>query len=274
MKFKKLVLFGITMLSMGLTYASPIAYVVKKDGTVDFINSFVSVSKDGVYQVEVITDTSMRENKSMRIGSKNINLSEIQKIELFKGNHKLFPEINEFYGPNKMNEYFVIKALNGSSYESPNNMTLQHSPKGNGVGMSYAVTHPRPGVYNDDNFYLKYYDLDQNLKTLDQDPVLMVLNDPTAIKSKLKEINNQRKQERKNIVDSENTKIATNSNFRKSLEVGSNTNCGPVIELKGKMIKIYSPVKDYGNEHWISRDQLFPQGYQCIFANGRYTPPQ
>ena len=101
MSCKNLVLLGFTMLSMGLTYASPIAYVVKKDGTVDFINSFVSVSKDGVYQVEVITDTSMRENNSMRIGSNKINLSEIQKIELYKGNHKLFPEINEFYGPNK-----------------------------------------------------------------------------------------------------------------------------------------------------------------------------
>ena len=110
MIFKRVVLFGFALLFMGLTYATPIAYVVKKDGTTDFINSFVSTNSDGVYQVEVITDTSLRENNSMRIGSKQINLSDINKIELFKGNHKLFPEINEFYGPSKMNEYFVIKA--------------------------------------------------------------------------------------------------------------------------------------------------------------------
>ncbi|MBF0609512.1 MAG: sel1 repeat family protein [Magnetococcales bacterium] len=61
--------------------------------------------------------------------------------------------------------------------------------------------------------------------------------------------------------------------FRKTVQVGSETNCGPVIDIRDKLIKIYFPVKEYGNEHWIKKEQLFPPGYGCYFYNGQYEPP-
>jgi hypothetical protein len=60
-------------------------------------------------------------------------------------------------------------------------------------------------------------------------------------------------------------------NFRKKkFQEGDQTNCGPVIEVKTKMLKIYFPVQGYGNEHWIMKDTIYPVGYGCRFYNGRY----
>jgi hypothetical protein len=61
--------------------------------------------------------------------------------------------------------------------------------------------------------------------------------------------------------------------WRKELKVGTATNCGPVIEAKGPLMKVYSPVKDYGNEHWIQRADLYMPGERCSFFNGAYQPP-
>jgi hypothetical protein len=61
--------------------------------------------------------------------------------------------------------------------------------------------------------------------------------------------------------------------WRKGLKVGAVTNCGPVIEIKGTLLKIYAPVKDYGNEHWINRGDLYMPGERCSFLNGAYQPP-
>jgi hypothetical protein len=58
--------------------------------------------------------------------------------------------------------------------------------------------------------------------------------------------------------------------FQKTIRVGAETNCGPALEIRGELVKIYSPVKDYGNEHWIRRDQLYPPRSGCSFQNGRY----
>lgn len=62
--------------------------------------------------------------------------------------------------------------------------------------------------------------------------------------------------------------------FRKSLKEGEETNCGPVIELKPNLVKVAHAVSNYGNEHWIKRDQLFPSSYDCSFYNGTYRAPQ
>jgi hypothetical protein len=61
--------------------------------------------------------------------------------------------------------------------------------------------------------------------------------------------------------------------FQKSIMVESKTNCGPVIEIKGNLIKVYSPVSGFGNEHWLSRDSLFPVTYSCNWRNGVYAGP-
>jgi hypothetical protein len=63
------------------------------------------------------------------------------------------------------------------------------------------------------------------------------------------------------------------SKFRATVVVGSETNCGPVIETRGKLIKVFSPVMNYGNEHWIPISKLFPASHGCQFNNGRYVEP-
>ena len=62
--------------------------------------------------------------------------------------------------------------------------------------------------------------------------------------------------------------------FEASVKVGTRTNCGPVLRLRAGMAKVYSPVKDYGNEHWISVRTLAPPADDCSFMNGQYVPPQ
>ena len=62
--------------------------------------------------------------------------------------------------------------------------------------------------------------------------------------------------------------------FEASVKVGTRTNCGPVLRLRAGMAKVYSPVKDYGNEHWIALRTLAPPAYDCSFMNGQYVPPQ
>lgn len=62
--------------------------------------------------------------------------------------------------------------------------------------------------------------------------------------------------------------------FRKSLADGEETNCGPVIETKAKTVKISFALANYGNEHWIRRDEIYPAGYGCRFVNGQYQSPQ
>ena len=62
--------------------------------------------------------------------------------------------------------------------------------------------------------------------------------------------------------------------FRASLAEGTETNCGPVIEVKKTLVKVSYAVAEYGNEHWIRRNELFPRGYGCSFHRGEYQPPQ
>ena len=61
--------------------------------------------------------------------------------------------------------------------------------------------------------------------------------------------------------------------FRKYVKEGSDTNCGAVIKAKPAMVNVNFPVKDYGNERWIKRSQIFPQDYECRFINGIYQIP-
>jgi hypothetical protein len=68
-------------------------------------------------------------------------------------------------------------------------------------------------------------------------------------------------------------KMARVASFRQTLKVETETNCGPVVEIKGNLVKIYSPVANYGNEHWLKKDELFPSDYGCSFFNGNYVPP-
>ena len=84
----------------------------------------------------------------------------------------------------------------------------------------------------------------------------------------------QRQQDEKNAELLRKKHLAEVKNFRLRLKVGDESNCGPVLEIKNQLAKIYSPVLNYGNEHWIRISQLFPSGYNCWFLNGGYVPPR
>lgn len=57
--------------------------------------------------------------------------------------------------------------------------------------------------------------------------------------------------------------------FRISVQKGTKTNCGEVLELNNSKAKINKDNKDY----WIETNKLFPQGYGCVFARGSYIAP-
>lgn len=61
--------------------------------------------------------------------------------------------------------------------------------------------------------------------------------------------------------------------FRHAIRIEAETNCGPVLDVKGSLVKVYFPVSNYGNEHWLRKEQLFPPDYGCRFLNGNYVPP-
>ncbi|MEZ8602730.1 hypothetical protein [Vibrio splendidus] len=63
------------------------------------------------------------------------------------------------------------------------------------------------------------------------------------------------------------------ADFRSKLSEGFATNCGPVIEVKENLVKVYHTVMNYGNEHWIEKSKLFDTNYSCSFVNGTYRPP-
>lgn len=59
--------------------------------------------------------------------------------------------------------------------------------------------------------------------------------------------------------------------FRVSIKIETETNCGPVIGVRGNLVQVSSPVAGYGNEHWVRRNELFPSGYGCWWLNGNYA---
>lgn len=67
--------------------------------------------------------------------------------------------------------------------------------------------------------------------------------------------------------------LARAKDLRSKIKTGTFTNCGPVIELRGNLAKVYFPVHGYGNEHWLEIDSLYPSSAGCSFTNGRYDPP-
>lgn len=65
------------------------------------------------------------------------------------------------------------------------------------------------------------------------------------------------------------------SYWRKSVTVGTHTHCGPVLDKRGTLVQVYFPVINYGNEHWIEANELYPEGSKgCHFSNGRYISSQ
>jgi len=61
--------------------------------------------------------------------------------------------------------------------------------------------------------------------------------------------------------------------WRKTLQIGTDTFCGPVIEVRGPMIKLALNVQlpGFTNEAWLKSDQIFPPKYGCRNQNGRLS---
>jgi hypothetical protein len=61
--------------------------------------------------------------------------------------------------------------------------------------------------------------------------------------------------------------------FRNSLKLGNDTHCGPIIEIRGPMIKIaiIAQLRGYPSEAWLKRNQVFPPSYGCVNINGQLS---
>ncbi len=59
--------------------------------------------------------------------------------------------------------------------------------------------------------------------------------------------------------------------WRKSIKIGSDTFCGPVIEMRAPMVKIAvrAQLQGFPNEAWLKTSELFPSEYGCRNTNGR-----
>lgn len=62
--------------------------------------------------------------------------------------------------------------------------------------------------------------------------------------------------------------------WRKTLQLGSDTFCGPVIEVRGPMIKIAvrAQLPGFSNEAWLKAEEIYPDNYGCRNVNGRLSP--
>lgn len=95
---------------------------------------------------------------------------------------------------------------------------------------------------------------------------------PMAMKKKEAALASEN-EEKQRLMDEKAREARELALFRKRLDNGDETNCGPVIESKGALVKVYFPVANYGNEHWVRKSLLYPAGYGCRFVNGGYVPP-
>jgi hypothetical protein len=58
--------------------------------------------------------------------------------------------------------------------------------------------------------------------------------------------------------------------FRRTLQVGDDSHCGLVVEVKGPIAKVQAMV----GEVWLKVDQLYRKGSQsCRFVNNVYVDP-
>ncbi len=53
------------------------------------------------------------------------------------------------------------------------------------------------------------------------------------------------------------------NNFRSSLKIGTETQCGPVVELRNPMVKVARLIKNIGSEHWMKIANVLPPGGVC-----------
>ena len=62
--------------------------------------------------------------------------------------------------------------------------------------------------------------------------------------------------------------------FRKNLKIGDDTFCGPVIEIRGPMVKIavIPQLQGFASESWLKVEQIYPASFGCFNLDGRLLP--
>ena len=61
--------------------------------------------------------------------------------------------------------------------------------------------------------------------------------------------------------------------WRKTLQIGDDTHCGPIIEVRRPMYKValIAQIQGFGNESWLKEAELFPPESGCRNVNGRLS---
>lgn len=62
--------------------------------------------------------------------------------------------------------------------------------------------------------------------------------------------------------------------WRNSVKPGDDTFCGPIIEIKGPMVRIALNAKlpGYSSDSWLKKSELFPAHKGCVNRNGNLSP--
>ena len=61
--------------------------------------------------------------------------------------------------------------------------------------------------------------------------------------------------------------------WRKKLQIGDDTHCGPIIEVRRPMFKLAlnAQIKGFSSESWLKESELFTPDYGCRNVNGRLS---
>ena len=61
--------------------------------------------------------------------------------------------------------------------------------------------------------------------------------------------------------------------WRKTLNIGDDTHCGPIIEVRRPMFKValIAQIQGFGSESWLKEAELFTPEYGCRNVNGRLS---
>lgn len=103
---------------------------------------------------------------------------------------------------------------------------------------------------------------------------LQAVEDARQAKRQAAEEARQAKLEEKMRKERERKELASLAQFRGKLEIGADTHCGPIIDIKGPMIKVAVnvPLSGYGTEAWLKRGEIYTPAYGCHNLNGKLYP--
>ena len=61
--------------------------------------------------------------------------------------------------------------------------------------------------------------------------------------------------------------------WRKKLQIGDDTHCGPIIEVRRPMFKValIAQIQGFGSESWLKEAELYTPEYGCRNVNGRLS---